>query len=67
MKDGIYATAGRVRELREKLETGLLDARQLATGEAVLDAIERAENMDDVRMILRRIALDFYRMERMER
>jgi len=66
MKYGVSIAAGRVRELRERLETSIFDARQLATGEAVLDAIERAENMDDVRMILRQIAFDFYRMERLE-
>lgn len=45
----------RVMELREKLGMGINEARRIVRKEETLAAIDRAENLDDIKGILRTI------------
>lgn len=47
--------AQRVMEIREKLGMGIYEARRTVRKEETLAAIDRAENLDDVKSILRNI------------
>lgn len=46
---------GRVLEIRNEQGISIFEARRIALRESMLDAIDRAENMDDVKGILRTI------------
>lgn len=46
---------GRVLEIRNEQGISIFEAQRIAIRESVLDAIDRAENMDDIKIILRTI------------
>ena len=46
---------GRVLEIRNEQGISIFEAQRIAIRESVLDAIDRAENVDDIKIILRTI------------
>ncbi len=52
----IEATPERIKEIRDLTGCGVWTARKVATKEALLDAIDKAETVDDLKPILRTLA-----------
>ena len=53
MIDEVWPSRERMRELRETEEMGFYSARLVALREAMLEAIDGAKNVDDIKPILR--------------
>lgn len=55
MTDTTQITVQGVRELRDQLGISVFEAKRILLKQVTLDAIDRAESLDDVKVILRTI------------
>lgn len=55
MTDNTQITVQGVRELRDQLGISVFEAKRILLKQVTLDAIDRAESLDDVKVILRTI------------
>jgi len=53
--DNTQITVQGVRELRDQLGISVFEAKRILLKQVTLDAIDRAESLDDVKVILRTI------------
>lgn len=58
-EDAIGPVTARVLEIRQARECGMTEAKTVATREAMLDAIDAADTMDDLKRVLRTLVGGF--------